>query len=228
MEWECDNRRCRLDGERNAETVLLHLADAGEQARSTALHAEIAARTDVPFLLVSVPISDWNRELSPWEAPPVFGSKPFGSGAGETLSFFTDALLPGLSSEAHGKTFVLGGYSLAGLFALWAAYQTDAFWGVAAVSPSVWFPGWTDRTAAYRPRTAHIYLSLGEREAHTKNAVMRRVADCIRLEHERLLADGVDSILEWNEGNHFQDVTARTAKGFAWLLRRLKTEREEV
>lgn len=32
------------------------------------------------------------------------------------------------------RTYIIGGYSLAGLFALWAAYQTDVFCAVAAAS----------------------------------------------------------------------------------------------
>ena len=42
------------------------------------------------------------------------------------------------------RTYYIGGYSLAGLFSLWAAYQTDVFSGFAAASPSVWFPGFIE------------------------------------------------------------------------------------
>ena len=45
------------------------------------------------------------------------------------------AILPLCADGA--KTYHIGGYSLAGLFALWAAYRTDAFSGTAAASPSV-------------------------------------------------------------------------------------------
>ena len=67
----------------------------------------------------------------------MFGNDAFGDGAGETLS--------GVLTELNnpGKKYYLGGYSLAGLFALWAAYQTDVFSDVAAASPSMWFPGFT-------------------------------------------------------------------------------------
>ena len=83
------------------------------------------------FRLIAVRVNAWNRELSPWEAPAVFGKEPFGgSGA--------DMLKQVLSLCGDGsKTYIIGGYSLAGLFAMWAAYQTDVFRGVAATSPSV-------------------------------------------------------------------------------------------
>ena len=35
--------------------------------------AEIERRTTEPFILAAFRINDWNNELSPWEAPPVFG-----------------------------------------------------------------------------------------------------------------------------------------------------------
>ena len=38
------------------------------------------------FRLIAVKIEDWNRDLSPWEAAPVFGKEAFGGGAAETLA----------------------------------------------------------------------------------------------------------------------------------------------
>ena len=98
--------------------------------------------SDKPFSLVAFMIKDWNQELTPWAAPPVFGKTPFGDGAEKTLEFITNQLLP----EVQGNIphLILGGYSLAGLFALWAGHQTDRFEGIAAASPSVWYPQWID------------------------------------------------------------------------------------
>ena len=31
---------------------------------------------------------------------------------------------------------------------------------------------------------------------------------------------GIDTVLEWNPGNHFRDADIRTAKAFAWAMRR--------
>ena len=175
----------------------------------------------LPFALAAFEVKDWNRDLSPWEAPPVFGKVPFGDGAAETLRFVTDRLLPELrarlSLPKDGK-LCIGGYSLAGLFALWAATQTDAFSGVAAASPSVWFPGWLDYVKAHPIRAEKVYLSLGDREERTKNPVMATVGDRIRELYALLQADHTVT-LEWNPGNHFQDSEKRTAKAFLWLAR---------
>ena len=172
-----------------------------------------------PFALAAFTVRDWNRELSPWEAPPVFGKSPFGGGAGETLRFILDRLLPKLRTWLDLREWTelcLGGYSLGGLFALWAGTETALFSGVAAASPSVWFPGWIDFVKTHPIRAMKVYLSLGDREERTKNPVMARVGDCIR-EQARLLEPDHSVRLEWNPGNHFQDAELRTAKAFLWL-----------
>jgi len=116
------------------------------------------------------------------------------------------------------KKYFIGGYSLAGLFALWAAYRTDFFEGVAAASPSIWFPGFVDYMKAGTINADKVYLSLGKREAKTRNPVMATVADCIERSFDLLRQQGVTSTLEWNEGNHFNDADVRTAKAFSWVL----------
>lgn len=171
-----------------------------------------------PVTTAAFLIHDWNKELSPWPAPPVFGKEPFGDGAEKTLDYVLNQLMPGLMADSYQRVF-LGGYSLAGFFALWAAYQSDAFAGAAGVSPSVWFPGWEEYIAVRRPLTDKIYLSLGTKEEKTRNQVMARVGDSIRSMYSLLQAQGISSTLEWNPGNHFQDSGLRVAKGFAWLLK---------
>ena len=182
----------------------------------------IRNQTKTPFSLVALLIEDWNQELTPWAAPAVFGRIPFGEGANNTLEFITKQLLPSLNAEGIynvSMKLLLGGYSLAGLFALWSAYQTDMFDGIAAASPSVWFPQWIDYATEKRPLAKSIYLSLGDKEEKTKNPVMAQVGDAIRKQHEMLMEQEVNTILEWNAGNHFVDSEKRMAKGFAWLLK---------
>ena len=71
----------RTVGEPSARIVLLHLADERDLAETDTLYACIRAETEVPFFLAGYGVSDWNRDLSPWPAPPVFGSEGFGGGA---------------------------------------------------------------------------------------------------------------------------------------------------
>ena len=164
------------------------------------------------WCLIAVKVGNWNRDLPPWSAPAVFGNDDFGGHAGDTLQEILK-----LTGDAK-KTYYIGGYSLAGLFSLWAAYNTDIFVGVAAASPSVWFPEFTSYMESNRIGCNSVYLSLGDKEEKTKNHVMRTVGDCIRSAYELLSKEGIDCILEWNSGNHFKDADIRTAKAFAWIL----------
>ena len=183
----------------------------------------IQVLTSQPFTLVAFKIEGWNQELSPWEAPPVFGKVPFGNGAENTLAFITNQLLPNLQEKGIDTPHcLLGGYSLAGLFALWASYQSDSYEGIAAVSPSVWFLGWIEYAKESGPRANSIYLSLGDKEEKARNPLMAQVGNAIRKQEEMLKDQGVNTILEWNAGNHFVDSEKRMAKGFAWLMNNMK------
>ena len=152
----------------------------------------------------------------------VRGSDGFGGGASGTLAFLEEELIPQFRSASctEERKLYIGGYSLAGLFALWAVYQTGLFSGAAAASPSVWFPSFTDYMRNHLIRTDAVYLSLGDKEEKTKNPVMSRVGDAIREEYMILQDAGCESILEWNKGNHFKEPDLRTAKAFAWLLKK--------
>ena len=184
--------------------------------------AKIQSLTNKPFTLVAFMIKDWQSELTPWSAPAVFGKIPFGDGAVASLSFIKEILIPQLEQmqlfDKNKMQCVLGGYSLAGFFALWSSYQTELFGGIAAVSPSVWYPGWMEYAECNWPLASSVYLSLGDKEEKTKNPTMAQVGNCIRKQQELLTAQGISTILEWNPGNHFQHSDERTAKGFTWLM----------
>lgn len=114
----------------------------------------LEGHSERPFALAAFIVEDWNVELSPWPADPVFGRDAFGDGAGRTLRFIEDNLIPEVLSRRPalaGKDVILGGYSLAALFALWAGYESRSFSAIAAASPSVWFPGWLDFAKGRRP-----------------------------------------------------------------------------
>ena len=182
---------------------------------------EIEKNTEKQFSLIAFKIEDWNNELSPWEAPPAFGKKSFGSGATETLEFIESRLIPMVKDKYNLDNdikFILGGYSLAGLFSLWSAYKSDIFSGIAAASPSVWFNGWEEFMNNNTPLSNTIYLSLGDTEEKTKNKVMSAVGDNISKLEELLKNGNINTILEWNKGGHFSDSDLRVAKAFVWCI----------
>ena len=199
-------------GERASDTLLIQPVDDHDleliESEATAIR-RLAGRD---FHLTAVRVRNWNRDLTPWEAPPVFGKEGFGNGAGETLREILELV------GGEKKKIILGGYSLAGLFALWAGYRTERFAGIAAASPSVWFPGFSNYMRENTMKAGCVYLSLGDREEKTRNQVMARAGDCIREARELLERQGTCCTLEWNEGNHFKDPDLRTARAFAWVM----------
>ena len=214
------NKPCRIYGEPHAEYLLLQMT--GEHELQSMDHeVTVIAQSAHHFLFAAIPVKSWNDELSPWEAPAVWGKESFGGKAGDTLRFLTEQVIPTLEQRFHlpeNVKIILGGYSLAGLFALWASTQTDLFYGVAAASPSVWFPDWMEFEQQRPIQTQHIYLSLGDKEERTKNIVMAVAGDNIRTLHSQLIARGADCTLEWNSGGHFKDADLRTAKAFRWTM----------
>ena len=202
------------------EKAWLSNAEYGDEMHLLAAEAvKILEKAEAGIVFANFGVENWNDELSPWSADAVFKNQPFSGKAENTLSFVTDIFIPELISRYSLPAdikIVIGGYSLAGLFSLWAAYRTDIFHAVAAVSPSVWFPGWIEFATEKHILADKVYLSLGNREEKTNNRIMARVGDNIRLQKELLDRQGVQSVLEWNEGNHFRDVEKRIARGMLW------------
>ena len=143
--------------------------------------------------------------------------------AEETLAYIEYVLLPCIRRAYGDMPCVLAGYSLGGLFALWAAYRTESFDGICAVSPSLWVRGW-DAYAEGRVACADaVYLSLGDKEERARNVRMAAVGDCVRCQASRLtrqLAEG-KTVFEWNRGGHFDDEPGRMARGLAWTAERV-------
>ncbi len=196
-------------GSPDASVVLIEPIHVPEGMADEAERIRKLSGRDFRLLAVRV---DWFRDLSPWPAPAVYGNIPFGDGAEETLEKILE-----LTGDP-GKRYVLGGYSMGGLFALWAACRSDAFSAVAAASPSVWFPGFAEYMTSGSVRTGRVYLSLGDREEKTRNPAMAPVGARIREIHAWLRSQAVPCCLEWNRGGHFVDLEERMAKGFAWAM----------
>ena len=205
-------------GNEQSNLILIQMVDSHSikmMDSEVELIRNLSGRDD--FRLTACQVDDWNRDLSPWEAPPVFGKEGFGGRAEETLQDLKESVLCRIGPMDRK---IIGGYSLAGLFALWAAYREDGFEGVAAASPSVWFPRFVDKAEREHIKTKKVYLSMGDKEKKTKNPVMATVGDSIRRLHQIYEEmDGVEPVLEWNEGNHFREPELRMAKGFTWLMK---------
>mgnify|MGYP004564569361 FL=1 len=219
---EKDGRKIILYGEQNRDFCLIQPTDASDEEKLTSLLQNLSALTDRTFCYRRVNIPDWNDEMSPWPAPAVFGEEGFSGGARATLEYIEN-LVPYLKSEfnlSDNTKFILGGYSLAGLFSLWRGYESRIFSGIRGASPSVWFPDW-DKFTDKNINADYVYLSLGDRERKTKNKTMCKVEERIEMQKEKLVKQGVPCTLEYNPGNHFKDADIRTAKAFARVINNL-------
>lgn len=189
----------------------------GDEIEKTVAHLDDLAQGR-PFTLATVIIEDWNNQLSPWHA--VCDGTEFGGGGEETLKWLTDEFTPSLrESYPDAEQVFIAGYSLAGLFALWAQYETGLFDGAASCSGSLWYPGWEEYIREHQvPRDSHVFLSLGGKEKKSRSPLVSRVEDMTRLQLELLKRANISCTLEMNPGGHFSNPDLRIAKGMAWLL----------
>ena len=225
--FSTEHLNCTLTGTPTAKYWVIRPAHGQEEAPEHLAERmmEILA-PGCDFCLITLHVPDWFGALSPWAADAVIGGQTFAGRGEETLHALRTELLPALR-QRYGEEHacILAGYSLAGLFALWAACETEDFSGAAAVSPSLWFPGWGAYAAQQRPRIGAVYLSLGVREEKSRNPVMATVGDAVRAQERLLREQNVCCTLEWNPGGHFQDPEERMAKGIAWVLNTLEKQK---
>ena len=206
---------------RSETAPLVVLNSFGDEWKHVAEELENLDAPDHAFLAVSG--FEWNVDLSPWKASAVFKGEPdFGAGADAYIEQLTNEIVPEAIRE-HGinpGAVYIAGYSMAGLFALYSLYKTDYFNGAASCSGSLWYPGFIDyvRAKDFAGTPSKVYLSLGDREAKTRNPVMATVEDNTKAAAALYKGKGVDVVLEMNKGGHFDEPALRTAKGIAWLL----------
>ncbi len=177
----------------------------------------------LPFTLVAISDLDWNHDMVPWDSPPAFkNAEPCTGGADDYLRLLTGEIIPMAEKEITGAPSWRGivGYSLAGLFALYAIYRTDLFSRVGSMSGSLWFPGIKDYIFSHEPKRQpdHMYFSLGDKESKTRNSILRSVRQNTEEIQAFYQSRGIDTVFELNPGNHYNHAAERTAAGIVWLL----------
>ena len=215
-------RPCRLSGSETPDYFLIQPSARHENSSIEAEVTQLSALTEKSFLLVTIELADWTLDLMPWPDGNISRDPEAGKHGQETLDYVRQDLLPELERRYGPRPVILGGYSLAGLFALWASCQTDRFQAIAAASPSVWIHGWIPFAKKYMPMARTIYLSLGDREEHVKNQAIARVGDNLRAYYEMLRnrLGPEQCALVWEEGGHFNENAGRLARAFAWCMDR--------
>lgn len=163
--------------------------------------------------------------MVPWDSPSAFkNAEPCTGGADEYLRLLTEEIIPAAEKEINGvpRWRGIAGYSLAGLFALYAIYRTDLFSRVGSMSGSLWFPGMKEYIFSHEPKRWPdcMYFSLGDKESKTRNPVLRNVRQNTEEIHAFYRGKGIDTAFQLNPGNHYNQAVERTAAGLCWLLSR--------
>ena len=187
---------------------------------------ETLQSADCPdFSLVEITQLRWDHDMSPWDVPPaVKNCTPCTGGADDYLKLLAEKIIPTAEKEIPGTVSWRGiaGYSLAGLFAVYALYQAGLFSRAASMSGSFWFPGFKEYVFSHdmKKRPEHLYFSLGDKESRTKNPYFQTVQKNTEEIEGLFRSRKIDTCFRLNPGGHFVNEAERTAAGIRWLLDR--------
>lgn len=175
------------------------------------------------FNLLCIGNLKWDHDMTPWYCPATSPEDtPCTGGAEEYLKLLLDEILPeGLHRVSGMPSHIsIAGYSLAGLFALYAAYHTDIFDRAASISGSLWFPDFKAYVLSHimKKKPEKVYISLGDKESKTRNKYLQTVQENTEQIVDHFQSKGLNVIFEMNPGNHFKDAALRSAKGILAII----------
>ena len=179
------------------------------------------------YILVSISNLDWNNEMTPWYSEKINEKgEEFLGQADEYIQIMLNEIIPKVKNYIEKdlklkiKYYIISGYSLAGLFAIYASYKTNIFSKIVSASGSLWFPKFVDfvKENKISSNVEKIYFSLGNKESKVKNQILANVEKNTKEIEEIYKKQGIKTIYVENEGNHFKDASLRLAKGIKWIL----------
>lgn len=163
---------------------------------------------------------NWNDDLTPWPAEGVFKkAKPFGGKAATFLNKLTHEAIPhtekDLGIEDAERTLL--GVSLSGLFAVWSAFNTDAFTNIISISGSLWYDGLVEwmQEQTPSPQLEKVCMLLGEKEKNAKEKKMSTVEERT-LVAANILKEKTNAFVTFElvEGTHFSPIMPRLERAF--------------
>lgn len=175
-----------------------------------------------PFVLAAVSRVNWSDDMTPWptEAVAKWESR-CGGMADLYLSKLENEIVPAVCDALPfpPSGLYLAGYSLGGLFAIYALWNTPLFTRAASASGSLWYPDIAEYCCSREPagRPDRVYLSLGSKETkgRGRTASLRSNTEAVAA---RLRSLGADVTFEENPGGHTHEADRRMAKGIIALL----------
>ncbi len=163
---------------------------------------------------------NWNDDLTPWPAAGVFKkAKPFGGKAALFLNKMIDEIIPNTEKELgiEDAERTLLGVSLSGLFAVWSAFNTDAFTNIISLSGSLWYDGFIEwmKEQMPSPQLKRVCMLLGEKEKNSKEKRMATVEERTLVAADILKAKSQAAVsFELVEGTHFSPIMPRLERAF--------------
>lgn len=172
--------------------------------------------------IVTIPVGNWNDALTPWPAAGLYREEPdFGGHAADTLDELCGLVIPAVEQrEGLSPTSrAICGYSLGGLFALYALTHSGTFATCACLSGSVWYEGWTEHLRKLSPNLAgrFAYLSVGTKERKAARPILKTVQDRMEECVDILQECGCTVQYRTGPGNHMQHVAERFDAGLTAL-----------
>ena len=166
---------------------------------------------------------NWNDDLTPWPAVGVFKkAKPFGGKAAAFLDKLTHEIIPeaerDMGIEDAERTLL--GVSLSGLFAVWSAFNTDAFTNIISLSGSLWYDGFVEwmKEKTPSPQLKKVCMLLGEKEKNAKEKRMATVEERTLAASDILKAKSQATVTcELVEGTHFSPILPRMERAMMTL-----------
>ena len=88
------------------------------------------------------------------------------------------------------------------------------------MSGSLWFPDFKEYVFDHEPvrKPDHLYLSLGDKEAKTRNKFLCTVQENTEAIAQHMTDCGIHTTFVLNPGNHYLHALERSAAGLQWLL----------
>ena len=196
----------------------------GDQFEGPFNHWIIKHKPALNFVLLNA--NNRTDDYTPW---PLQASESmpmdFGGKAAEHLSFFATHVIPFCESKyafaSSEEKRVIGGYSLGGLFSLYAAVNTNLFGTALSCSSSLWFPDFLDYLKEHPFKAAHpkLYMSVGDQEGTTAtNLTADQTLNTLALKNwveTKFQAGDFQFTLE--VGNHGNDIPGRAWRAIEWV-----------
>lgn len=166
---------------------------------------------------------DWDEDLSPWPAGKIVMEDDHFTGQGPDFAKTMARAVAWAQGYAKCSCTILAGYSMGGLFALYAPTVAGQYDALVCASGSVWFPDFLSymKQTAFRTQPKAVYLSLGSQESKVRNRTLRSTEAVMEALEALFVSRGIDCTRKVEPGNHFQDPVGRLARGILWSLEQL-------